>query len=80
MLNINYFPHIRPQYHKLIFYFMEKIKPENKEKIRLNILTSGNMGGFQPPKGIDTREVRFKKVEPNYNEKVVWATNQDVPY
>ena len=47
IISIDYLTWVRPQFHKLLFYFMDKIKPENKKKIKLNILaTSGQEGVF----------------------------------
>lgn len=40
MININYFSNSRLEFFDLIFYFINKIKPENKEKIKINILTT----------------------------------------
>ena len=39
MITINYLPYHRLHFSKLLFYFMEKIKPENKEKIEMFIYT-----------------------------------------
>ena len=38
MININYFSNSRLEFFDLTFYFINKIKSENKEKIKINIL------------------------------------------
>ena len=39
-ITINYLSHNRLHYSDLMFYFLSKIKPENKAKLKLNILAS----------------------------------------
>ncbi len=46
MININYFSNNRLQFFDLIFYFLNKIKSENKEKITINILTTADKAEF----------------------------------
>lgn len=38
MISLNYLSNSRLEFFDLIFYFINKIKPENKEKIKINIL------------------------------------------
>ena len=38
MITINYIPHTRDFFHPLTFYYLNKIKKENKEKVELNVL------------------------------------------
>ena len=63
IISIDYLTWIRPQFHELLFYFMDKIKPENKKKIKLNILaTRGQEGTFIGiPKGIEYDIIYFPK-------------------
>ena len=81
MLSINYLPHRRPEFHKLMFYFMGKIKPENKQKIKLNILTTGeNKQQFSnPPKDIKAVTTCFSD-DNNYMQKIEFATKQKETY
>ena len=39
-ITINYLSHNRLNYTDLMFYFLSKIKPENKTKIKLNVLAT----------------------------------------
>ena len=39
-ITINYLSHNRLGYTDLIFYFLKKIKPKNKNKLHLNILAT----------------------------------------
>lgn len=39
-LTIHYLPHSRLEYHELIYFFLNKIKDENKDKIIFNIYTN----------------------------------------
>ena len=64
-----------------MFYFMGKIKPENKQKIKLNILTTGrNKQQFSNlPKDIHTVTTCFPD-DNNYMQKIEFATKQKETY
>ena len=40
LITINYLSHTRPEYSDLTFHYLENIKNENKNKIKLNVLSS----------------------------------------
>lgn len=77
MINICYLPHTRPQYHKLTFHFLNKIKAENKEKIMLTILASNDYEwDLTLLDGIKTNIVVFNHGN-NYLSKIRYAINQN---
>jgi hypothetical protein len=46
MISIDYFSNNRLDFFDLTFYFINKIKQENKEKIKINILSNSNNYDF----------------------------------
>lgn len=81
MITIHYLPHSRPiEYWKLTAHFLNKIKKENKEKIRLSILATNdcNWLDYLDP-GIKVQIVVFP-FNGNYLKKVHMASNDTNPY
>ncbi len=82
MININYFSNSRLEFFTLIFHFIKKIKPENKDKIIFNILTtSSNVSFFEKFKndGVNMNIIKFNDGF-NYTEKLKYVLNLDVEY
>ncbi len=83
-ININYFSNNRLQFFDLIFYFINKIKPENKSRININILTTNTNANFFIEKG-QSLELNSFKIIPfndgfNYTEKLQFAINEPYRY
>jgi hypothetical protein len=87
MLTINYFPH-RPSRAKLaniVFYYLCKIRPEYKSKVKVNILYAGNshvwenIAGNLVSNGIDTYTAEFPFTL-NYMDKVHLACESETEY
>lgn len=77
MITINYFSHLgkshrhdSDDYWKITSYFLNKIKPENKEKIFLNILATKKFDWSSYLNEINHRVYEFTDVQLNYMEKV----------
>lgn len=84
MINIIYFSNSRLEFFELMFYFLTKIKPENKEKITLYILTTNtNINFFEifnnQKHGITLKIVPFSDGF-NYTEKLKFSINLDCEY
>lgn len=82
MITINYLHHLRSlEYWKITSHFLNKIKDQNKQKIRLNILASTE---FDWKKDLDPNiQVSVHVVPPhenNYMKKIDIAVNQDTKY
>lgn len=80
-ITINYLSHNRLNYIDLMFYFLSKIKPENKEKIKLNILATHNIDWNNKCKdlGIEYKTYVINSHH-NYLEKINIATTTDTEY
>ena len=80
-ITINYLSHDRPEYHELFFYFLSKIKSENKKLIKLSILSSGqkNWGDKCKKLNIDYEIVPFDGTN-NYLAKIQHAVKSDTEY
>jgi hypothetical protein len=86
-LNINYLVYnpLRQNYYKLMFYFLNKIKNENKEKIQLHIATQkGEESLWENRKnelvGIDCIVRGYDRVNHNYLHKIQYGSNLDIEY
>jgi hypothetical protein len=84
MITINYLSHNRRdfwKYWKITSYFLNKIKPENKSKIKLNILTTKEHDwATSLEEGIDYKVYTFPDVELNYMEKTNVAVSTSDKY
>lgn len=89
ILNINYMHYRRSvKYQKITFYFIKKIKPENKKKICVNLLVNTgekdkrwlDLKEELEKAGIKTHIENFGRAVTNYMEKTHWAAQQDVSY
>lgn len=84
MITINYLSHNRRdfwKYWKITSYFLNKIKPENKSKIKLNILTTKEHDWREDlEEGIDYKIYTFPDVELNYMEKTHTAVSTSEKY
>ena len=70
MININYLAHNRPkEFWEITKYFLNKIKPENKSKIRVNILAT-ETPEWEALDGIETNLISFSHGGMNYMEKI----------
>lgn len=79
MITINYLAHDRSNnFWNITKHFLNLIKEENKQKIRVNILSSQNVE-FESLNGIETNLVLFHSGY-NYMEKVYYALSQDTKY
>ena len=80
-ISIDYLTWVRPQFHKLLFFFMDRIKPENKARIKLNILaTKGQEGVFgEVPDGIEYEIIYFPRML-NYPDKNLFSVTQSETY
>lgn len=83
MININYFSNNRLQFFDLIFYFLNKIKPENKEKITINILTTTDKAEYFNSKknnyDLNIKVILFQEGM-NYTSKLNYCMNLPEPY
>lgn len=83
MLTINYFSDNRLQFFNLIFYFINKIKEENKKNIKINILTTKNNEAFFIEEikkfNLNFNIILFQNGF-NYTEKLSYAINSDTEY
>ena len=82
MITINYLSHNRPHFSDLTFYFLNKIKEENKSKIQLNILASNDDNWVEKSKtliGIKT-EIFIINGGNNYLDKLKIALNSNSEY
>ncbi len=80
MINIFYLSHNRINFHPLTFYFLNKIKEENKEKIKLTILASHD---YNWNKNLLTNievDVKVFLGENNYLSKIKYAITTDCEY
>jgi len=80
MITINYLSHNRRdfwKYWKVTSYFLNKIKPENKEKIFLNILATKEHDWSSELEGINHKVYQFPDVELNYMQKVEVCLQSD---
>ena len=80
MINIVYLSHNRRHFHDLTFYFLNKIKLENKKKITLTILSSHEYDwNLTNLENINTT-IKIFSGEQNYLEKIKFAINSECEY
>lgn len=81
-ITIHYLPHTRPHFCELMFYFLNKVKPENKEKLMLNIYTHDlNFFRQAVPQLLSGIECNIIHMSPAYMDKInVITTKLDTPY
>ena len=73
MITINYLSHHRKDFHKyweITSHFLNKIKPENKEKVKINILATRSIDWESYLEGFDCQVKIFPDVELNYMQKI----------
>jgi hypothetical protein len=81
LITINYLSHNRTNYSELTFYFLKKIKQENKDKIKINILATHENGWVSKCNelGIDYNITMHNSYE-NYLSKIKIAISTDTEY
>jgi len=83
MITINYFSHRRKgidKYWQITNYYLNKIKPENKKKIKLNILATKEYDWSSSLKDIDHDVYYFPDVDVNYMQKISTAVTTSEKY
>lgn len=83
MITINYLSHQRRDFQKyweITTHFLNKIKPENKEKVKINVLATKSFDWGFYLKGFDTQVMVFPDVELNYMQKISVALNETNKY
>lgn len=73
MITINYLSHQRRdcfKYWQITTHFLNKIKPENKEKVKINVLASKSFDWGSYLEGFDMQVMVFPNVELNYMQKI----------
>lgn len=83
MITINYLSHNRKnfwKYWEITSHFLNKIKPENKSKIKLNILSTKNYNWENDIDGIKFEVHTFPDVELNYMQKINVALEETNKY
>ena len=80
-ITINYLPHSRPiEYWKITSHFINKIKPENKKRIKVNILATEDRPWLDYlDRDIDANVIIFP-FNGNYLKKVHLASKDENPY
>jgi hypothetical protein len=83
MISINFFSNNRLIFFDLTFYFLNKIKQENKEKIKINILSNSSNYDFFVDKikqyDLPIFIIKFNDGF-NYTEKLKFSTSQETEY
>lgn len=80
-ITINYLSHNRLNYTKLMFYFLSKIKQENKCKLKLNILASHENDWVNKCDGLGIDyEIHIIGPNDNYLNKIRIAISTDTEY
>lgn len=83
MITINYLSHQRKDLHKyweITTHFLNKIKPENKEKVKINVLASKSFDWGSYLEGFDSQVMVFPDVELNYMQKISAALDETNKY
>ena len=89
MITLNYLTHgvEREHFHKLNFYFLNKIKKENKAKIRLQVLMTGTERAndwyeyaSRKLEGIEFKVIPFTSIPSNYMDKTRHAAHTSGRY
>lgn len=80
-ITINYLSHNRLNYVDLMFYFLSKIKPKNKTKLKLNILATHNINWDDKCKDLGINyNVLINNQAHNYLYKINHAISTDTEY
>lgn len=83
MITINYLSHQRRDYQKyweITTHFLNKIKPENKEKVKINVLATKSFDWGSYLEGFDSQVMVFPDVELNYMQKINVALSETNKY
>lgn len=81
MITIDYLPHARPiEYWRLTSHFLNKIKPENKKKIKINILATNDEPWLDYLDSDIAAQVIIFPYNGNYLAKAHLASKDDNPY
>lgn len=83
MITINYLSHQRRdllKYWEITTHFLNKIKPENKEKVKINVLATKSFDWGSYLEGFDTQVMVFPDVELNYMQKISVALDETNKY
>lgn len=83
MITINYLSHQRKDYQKyweITSYFFNKIKPENKEKVKINILATKSFDWGSYLEGFNFEVEVFPDVDLNYMQKIGVAISDQSKY
>lgn len=83
MITINYLSHQRRDIHKywqITTHFLNKIKPENKEKVKINVLATKSFDWASYLEGFDCQVMVFPNVELNYMQKISVALDETNKY
>ncbi len=83
MITINYLSHQRRDYQKyweITTHFLNKIKPENKEKVKINVLATKSFDWGSYLEGFDFQVMVFPDVELNYMQKINAALSETNKY
>ena len=80
LININYLSHNRINFSELTFYFLNRIKKENKSKIKLTILSTHDVKwDLSKIEGIPV-EVKVFNGTNNYLSKIMDAISTECEY
>lgn len=81
MITIDYLPHARPiEYWQLTSYFLNKIKPENKKKIKVNILATNDQPWLDYLDKDIAAQIIIFPFNGNYLAKANLASKDENPY
>jgi hypothetical protein len=83
MITINYLSHQRKDLHKywkITSHFLNKIKPENKKKVKINVLATKSFDWGSYLEGFDLQVMVFPDVELNYMQKISVALDETNNY
>ena len=81
MITIDYLPHARPiEYWKLTSHFLNKIKPKNKKKIKVNILATNDLNWADYLDSDIACQVIIFPYNGNYLAKAKLSSQDENPY
>lgn len=80
-ITINYLSHNRLNYTELMFYFLSKIKTENKKKLKINILATHENDWVVKCEKLDIEyNIHIINTGENYLKKIKYAITTDTEY